>query len=240
MQTNTERRFSPLGWSLLLLTVTTGMVDAVSFMGLGRVFTALMTGNVAFLGFALAGAEGVSPARSLAALAAFALGALAGGRLAAAMRTATHRRWLTWAAVFEVSFMVAAVVCALEFDYRAGTPLWSIYGIIVGTAVAMGVRTATVLRLADPDLKTTVLTLTIAGIAADSRLAGGAGARAGRRLAAVLALLLGAAIGGYTLRTVGAWLPLALAAGLTAGATALYVSHSDARTIGWGKPGASR
>src|SRR5207245_2089844 len=67
---------------LLLLTVTTGLIDAVSVLGLGRVFTANMTGNVAFLGFALARVPGFSLVRSLAALAAFLAGAVIGGRLA--------------------------------------------------------------------------------------------------------------------------------------------------------------
>ena len=41
---------------LLTLTFVTGIVDAVSVLGFGRVFTANMTGNVVFLAFALAGA----------------------------------------------------------------------------------------------------------------------------------------------------------------------------------------
>src|SRR2546425_12582849 len=65
---------------LLVLTVTTGLIDAVSVLGLGRVFTANMTGNVVFLGFALARVPGFSAVRSLAALAAFLAGAVIGGR----------------------------------------------------------------------------------------------------------------------------------------------------------------
>jgi uncharacterized membrane protein YoaK (UPF0700 family) len=45
---------------LMVLTVTTGVIDGVSYVGLGHVFTANMTGNVVFIGFALAGAEGVT------------------------------------------------------------------------------------------------------------------------------------------------------------------------------------
>src|ERR1700680_1756988 len=66
---------------LMVLTVTTGVIDAVSFVGLGHVFTANMTGNVVVIGFGLAGAEGVSVARSLVALGSFAAGAVLGGRL---------------------------------------------------------------------------------------------------------------------------------------------------------------
>src|SRR3712207_3247055 len=71
--------------TLMALTVVTGLVDAVSFLGLGRVFTANMTGNVVFLAFAVAGAPGLSIPRSLASLIAFLAGAAIGGRLGAAM-----------------------------------------------------------------------------------------------------------------------------------------------------------
>ena len=64
-----------------LLTAVTGLVDATSYLGLGHVFTANMTGNVVFLGFALGGAPGFSVPTSLVALGAFVLGAVLGGRL---------------------------------------------------------------------------------------------------------------------------------------------------------------
>src|SRR6185437_9862141 len=71
----------PLPALMLVLTAATGLIDAVSILGLGRVFVANMTGNVVFLGFALAGAPGFALAPSLAALVGFLAGALAGGRL---------------------------------------------------------------------------------------------------------------------------------------------------------------
>src|SRR5450759_2825627 len=74
---------------LVGMTVVTGLVDAVSYLALGRVFVANMTGNVVFLGFAWAGDASLSAAASLLALAAFLLGALAGGELAA--RSGAHR-----------------------------------------------------------------------------------------------------------------------------------------------------
>jgi uncharacterized membrane protein YoaK (UPF0700 family) len=65
---------------MLVLTVLTGVVDAVSILSLGRVFVANMTGNVVFIGFALAGAPGFSLSAALLALAGFVIGAAAGGR----------------------------------------------------------------------------------------------------------------------------------------------------------------
>ena len=69
----------------MTLTVVTGLVDAVSYLALGHVFVANMTGNVVFLGFAVAGAPGLS---APAALAAFLIGASAGGRIA--IRSGEH------------------------------------------------------------------------------------------------------------------------------------------------------
>src|SRR5438094_3667524 len=64
----TPTRPDPLPWVLSVLTVTTGLVDAVSVLGLGRVFTANMTGNVVFQAFAAAGVPGFSIARAVMAL----------------------------------------------------------------------------------------------------------------------------------------------------------------------------
>src|SRR2546427_445595 len=97
---------------LLLLTVTTGLIDAVSVLGLGRVFTANMTGNVVFLGFALARVPGFSLVRSLAALAAFLAGAVIGGRLAIRLE-GSRGRWLATVAAVESSLLFAAVAGGL-------------------------------------------------------------------------------------------------------------------------------
>jgi uncharacterized membrane protein YoaK (UPF0700 family) len=72
---------APLVRALIGLTVVTGLVAAISFLGLGHTFTANMTANVVFLGFAAGGAPGISAARSIAALCAFAGGSVCGGRL---------------------------------------------------------------------------------------------------------------------------------------------------------------
>ena len=79
-------RHGPLAPMLVGLTILTGVVDAVSYLTLGHVFVANMTGNVVFVGFALAGASGLSAPASLAALGAFLVGAMLGGRLGRASR----------------------------------------------------------------------------------------------------------------------------------------------------------
>jgi uncharacterized membrane protein YoaK (UPF0700 family) len=205
---------SPLPPLLLLLSVTTGLVDAVSVLGLGKVFTANMTGNIVFLGFAAAGTPGFTIAPYLVALAAFLVGALVAGKVGTHLAGQPLRRWLVLAAVTEaVLFAVAAGIAAW-----AGTmgilPETCVFAIIALTAIAMGFRNATIRQLKVPDLTTTVLTLTLTGIAADSHLAGGRNPNIGRRLAAVTAILLGAFLGAVLVNRYGLAIPL-LVAGLT-------------------------
>lgn len=210
--------------ALLALTVVTGLVDAVSFLGLGRVFTANMTGNVVFLGFAAAGVPGLSVARSLVSLLAFLFGALVGGRLGVAMAGVPRRRWLLVVATAEAALLFAAALAALGFDIASGTPAGRLYAVIILTAVAMGLRNATVRRLAIPDMTTTVLTLTLTGLAADSSPAGGDNPRLGRRVASVLLMFGGALLGALLLRH-GLALPLVVSGVCVLVATAAYAAR---------------
>src|SRR2546422_180555 len=86
------------------------------------------------------------------------------------------------------------------------------YTLIALLAFAMGIQNASVRRLAVPELTTTVLTMTLTGIAADSSLAGGAGARFGRRGLAVAAMFVGALIGALLALRVNTLAPLVAAA----------------------------
>src|SRR5262249_4941100 len=153
------------------------------FLGLGRVFTANMTGNVVLLGFALTGTPGLSVSRSVVALLAFFVGAIVGGRLGHSMAVPSRRRWLVTTGIGEAILLGAAAIGSAGL-VRA-VPVPRLYGIIVLTALAMGFRNATVRRLAVPDLTTTVLTLTLTAVAADSSLAGGDNPRLGRRLTSI-------------------------------------------------------
>jgi uncharacterized membrane protein YoaK (UPF0700 family) len=216
----------PLPIALLALTGVTGLVDAVSFLGLGHIFTANMTGNVVFLGFAVAGAPGLSIPRSSTSLVAFLVGAALGGRLGVAMAAASRRRWLFTVAASEAALLFAAGLVAIGFDIGAATPPSRLYAMIVLTAVAMGLRNATVRRLAVPDLTTTVLTLTLTGVAAESFLAGGNNPRVGRRLASVALMFAGAAAGALLLRF-GLALPLAVSGTCVLAAAAYAASTGE-------------
>ena len=186
-------RHGPLAPIMVALTFVTGVVDAVSYLKLGHVFVANMTGNVVFLGFALAGARGLSSASSLVALATFLAGAFAGGRLAS--RSPDHRgHILRSASTVQVLLLAVALLLAIT----SGEPLHtaSRYALLVPMALAMGVQNAAAQRLAVPELTTTVLTRTLTGLASEVGLAGGAGSKPGRRVVAVGAMLLGALAGG--------------------------------------------
>ena len=177
---------------LVVLTVVTGVVDALAYLRLGHVFVANMTGNVVFLGFAAAGAGGLSVWGSLLAIACFLPGGIAAGRLASRLGD-DRRRQLYAAATVELVLCSIAVAVAAVAGQNLGTG--SRYALIAVLALAMGVQNATARRLAVADLTTTVLTLTLTGIASDSRLGGGSGAHTTRRVIAVAAMLLGAVAG---------------------------------------------
>jgi uncharacterized membrane protein YoaK (UPF0700 family) len=121
--------------------------------------------------------------------------------------------------------LLAATLVAINFRDASGSP-FKLYSIIVLTACAMGIRNATVRKMAIPDLTTTVLTLTITGLAADSTFAGGTSPRWRRRLLAVLLMFFGAAIGTLLLRRSLVW-PLAIATLLSICCVAISMRRRD-------------
>jgi len=227
---------SPLGSrqtvaALLTLTAVTGLVDAVSYLRLGRVFVANMTGNVVFLGFSADPRSGLSAAASVIAIAGFLLGALAGGRAAHALAAVRPGRWLAMA--FTGEALILGVVAALT-----GTGVLPFAGpgrfaTIAVLAVALGVQNSTVRHLGAPDLTTTVLTLTLTGLTADSSLAGGPGARPHRRLGSVAAMLAGAAAGAGMLQWLSPAAVIAVAAVLAAAVAGAFLTAVPAAV---GKP----
>jgi len=182
-------------YALLGMTAVTGLVDAVSFLSLGRVFTANMTGNIVLLAFATAHVPGLSIARSLTALLAFLVGAILGGRIMARASADSQVRFAAQAFLLEVAFLFAASCFGIGYHGDLLEHSFQPFALIALTALAMGTRNAAVRRLAIPDLTTTVLTLTITGIGADSSFANGANPRLARRVASVATMFLGAALG---------------------------------------------
>jgi uncharacterized membrane protein YoaK (UPF0700 family) len=204
---------TPLLLTLVALTTVSGLVDAVCYLGLGRVFTANMTGNVVVLGFALAGAQGFSVAATLTSLAVFLVGAFCAGLAAPRLSggNGNRSRLLLVAMATEACFVAAAAL--ISFLAATVATGWARYVVIALLAFAMGIRNATVRRLAVPDLTTTVLTMTLTGLAADAAVTGGEHASAAyRRAAAVAAMLIGATAGAAMYLHERAALPLLVAA----------------------------
>lgn len=222
----------PLPPVMLILTVVTGLVDAFSYLLLGHVFVANMTGNVVFMGFAFAGAATFSTLASAVALLSFGAGALAGGIVV--HRARAHRGLqLQHALLVETAFVTAAMIVTLISGgpYTGGVR----YALIMLLGVGLGVQNAAVRALAVPDLTTTVVTRTLTGAVADSRLAAGPGSRAGRRLLSAGALLVGAFLGALVLLNGHPSLPLILAVILLAVVTTATtpLTRSDAP---WTRP----
>jgi uncharacterized membrane protein YoaK (UPF0700 family) len=202
---------------MLVLTFSTGVVDAVGYLGLDRVFTGNMTGNVVLLGMAFAGGTGLPVVRPALALACFMLGAALAGRV---LRKAPAG----WSHYTSTSLLTAG--CGLAglamfvglAPVQADAVLESIVTSVL--ALMMGIQAATAKRLKVAEITTVVVTSTITGLASDSRLAGGNSEFWVRRALAIVLILLGALAGSAALH-LHLWLGLAISALLTIVVTVL-------------------
>ncbi len=203
--------------ALLGLTFVTGIIDAVSLLSVGHVFVANMTGNVVFLGFALVHQGNVQATMVATALSAFVAGALVGGKLAGAPLR------LARGFALELGLLILASALANTVPATAAAT----YVVVATLALAMGIRNALVRALAIPDMTTTVLTMAITGLAADSTIAGGHNQRWERRSLAILALAAGALCGALLL-THGARLAIPVSAALESLAVVLLLKGLSA------------
>ncbi|TFB94072.1 DUF1275 domain-containing protein [Cryobacterium sp. HLT2-28] len=202
---------------MLALTFSTGVADAVGYLGLDRVFTGNMTGNVVILGMALAGANNLPVAGPLLALFTFMLGAAVGGRVLRPVAIG----WTTHASVlFGLQGLVMAALSIALF-LGGGRPPAPFDLVITGfLAAVMGLQASIARHIGVKDVTTVVVTSTITGFAADSRLGGGKGQPWFRRLAAIVLIGAGAAVGALLLMTHIGW-GVALSAAITLVVTAL-------------------
>jgi uncharacterized membrane protein YoaK (UPF0700 family) len=212
--------------ALVALTFTTGLVDAVSLLGLGKVFTANMTGNLVLLGFAIAGTGGFSVVGTLTSLLGFAAGAAAASVIGRHVGSRAHG-WMRPALCLELTLILAAAVLATQLTPSSTSDLR--YVGIALLAAAMGARSAAVRSLGVKDLNTTVITMTLAGLASESRLTGGTGALGWRQAGGIAALLVGAIAGALLLIHVDLSAPLFLAAAVAAVDLVLLVRLSGPR-----------
>jgi uncharacterized membrane protein YoaK (UPF0700 family) len=232
---------------LVALTVVTGLVDSFSYLVLGHVFVANMTGNVVFFAFALAGVGGFSAPASVAAIGCFAVGALVTGRLGRSLAAGpgpspagssgpspaggpgpspAARRELLLGITAGIEAVIVAETVTMAALTSRPIPAGLRYALIVSLSLAMGAQNATARKLAVPDLTTTVLTLTITGIAADSPIAGATGSHAARRLISVAAMFAGALAGALLVLRVHIVYPLVIALVILAAAALAAVARA--------------
>ena len=201
------------------LTGATGLIDAVSYLALGHTFVANMTGNVVFLGFAVVPATGFRFGPPVAAVLGFVLGSLGGGR-AARVLDGRPRRWL--GTVFGVQagvLWVCALLVGVGVLRETGGTSYVLIAVLAG---CFGLQNATVRHVGPRDMTTTVLTLTLTGLAADSVLGTGRSAKPHRRLGSIAAMFVGAAIGALLLQKTISGV-IALAGAVVAAAALIFL-----------------
>jgi uncharacterized membrane protein YoaK (UPF0700 family) len=150
---------------LLLLTLAAASVDAISYLGLGHVFTAMMTGNTVLLGLALAQGEVLAALRSILALIGFTIGVFAGAMIVE--RESEPAEWpaaVTAALAFETLILAIFAATSMLFD---STRAIIIYLLIILSAFAMGIQSAAVRRLGVPGIATTYITGTLTSLMID-------------------------------------------------------------------------
>jgi uncharacterized membrane protein YoaK (UPF0700 family) len=161
---------------LAALASVGGYVDAVTYLGFGRVFTANMTGNTVLLAIATGHGDGAGAARSLCALGGFCAGAVLAALL---LREPAHGAWPRRAPValgLEATCVAALVVLAAV----AGTSGAAVYPLIVLSGLAMGGQSSLVWLARSSGVATTYITGTLTGMlvrAARGRRAGGRSSR---------------------------------------------------------------
>jgi uncharacterized membrane protein YoaK (UPF0700 family) len=217
-----RQRVTPLGL-MLALTFATGVVDAVGYLRLDNVFGGNMTGNVVILGMAATGRTGLPVLGPVVALMSFLVGAAVAGRV---LRTAAPD-WSRRCTVLlgGVGLVLAATALGLAVA-GVGVPA-ARASMTSSLALAMGVQAATARHLGVKDVTTVVVTSTLTGLAADSRLGAARGQGARRRGAAVTLIAIGA-VTGAALCQVNEGLAVVAAALVVLAVTGL--GHASARS----------
>ena len=188
----------PLIVGIYLITCICGMLDAACYLGMGQVFAEVMTGNLVFLAFSIGAyhtGQSLPVLPYFVALGAFAIGSLVGGRL-----VRLPAPWGSHRIAFAVEWaaLVAAVAATLIVHPQYnGDARFVVIGIL---AFGMGVQNAAVRRWGVPDLATNVMTLTMTGLIADTRLGGGDNHHAGRRSTSIGIFVASALFGAFLVR----------------------------------------
>jgi uncharacterized membrane protein YoaK (UPF0700 family) len=223
-------RLPPLGVRdalLLGLTLVAGAVDAVSYLGLGRVFTANMTGNLVLLGLAVGQGQVLEALRSVVAFLGFAAGAGLGGRVVGAGQGGEH-----WPSKVTVVLGVEALLLTVfwvAWLFAGPEPSNAVLEVLTAlSAAAMGVQSAAGRRLAVAGVSTTYVTGTLVTLMAELAALARRQPGAGRWVGVLVALLVGATLGTILmaqLRWVAPLLPVLVLGGIVVVAAGAFPPH---------------
>jgi uncharacterized membrane protein YoaK (UPF0700 family) len=207
---------------LVCLTFAAGAVDAISFLGLGRVFTAMMSGNIVLLGLAVGSSAGPEAVRSVISLVVYALGVFAASRL---IRSPASSLWPTGLTMALGCGAIAQAGVLAGWLGASGHPDELFKVVLVGfSALAMGLQGGAVARLRISGVTTTYVTGTLTGLIGGLALGTGTDRELARRAVVLVALLAGAACGALLLTYVRSGAPaLPLATTLVVIAAATYL-----------------
>jgi uncharacterized membrane protein YoaK (UPF0700 family) len=205
--------------TMIALTFVTGVVDAVGFLGLDRVFTGNMTGNIVILGMGVAGADELPVLGPAVALAGFTAGAFAAGwvlrdRPGGAPASTWDVRVTSLLSVGAAVLLALTVVAVVVESFGAHLQ------VVIATAIAavMGQQAMVARKLAVKDMTTVVVTSTLTSLAGETWVRGTSGAIVNRRFSAIVVIFLGALAGAALLQ-----IHMAIPLGVSAAATVAVV-----------------
>lgn len=182
---------------MLALTFSTGVIDAVGYLGLDRVFTGNMTGNVVILGMALTGADGLPIVGPIIALVLFMLGAAIAGRVMREKAAGWDTRSTVLFAVVGVVLLAGAIPMVVLDDPSEPVK----FAVTGALGLAMGMQAGAARHIGVKDVTTVVVTSTIVGLAYDSVFAARTGGHPWpRRALAIVLIGAGAAVGALLLQ----------------------------------------
>ncbi len=185
---------------MLLLTASTGVIDADSYLALDHVFTGNMTGNVLFIGFAIAGVAGIPFLNNVIALLGFVVGSFLSGRIVGRGHPWGLPRVSAW---LLLAGGILAIGIATPWTVLGGLDKPVLLALTFLLAVVMGSQVSAVRPIGNSDVTTIVVTNTLANLARDSRLGGGRHENWAPRLLAVIAMGVGAVLGALAIHFAG-------------------------------------
>ena len=217
-------RPTPRNVLLTSLTFSSGVVDAIAFIAMGKVFTAFMTGNLVFLGLGAANAfapGGPSIVRVAVVLAAFALGVFVAGRINRRLGASSQALSVALAGV-----LLAQLVFLAGWLAVSGHPAQTLTTCLAAVAaLAMGMQSGAIGALDVKAIFTTAATATLINLSREAADPGVSATRPPQLAAVLVCLVLGATVGGLLLVDARAYAPV-----VPPLATALAVAASVAES----------